>query len=68
MDRIEDVICGLPFRALSDPRRHILAVLHPDIRQKRLQANLFALPEYDSDETVFKIFAPHQNQLILWVD
>jgi hypothetical protein len=65
MDQIEDdVICNMPFRALSDPRTHVLAVLRPDKRQKRLEANLFALPEYDSDETVYKIVTPNENQLI----
>ena len=64
MGRIESVICGMPFRALSDPRGHVLAVLRPDKKQKRLDANLFALPEHDSDETVYKITTPNTNPLI----
>jgi hypothetical protein len=64
MDRIESVICGMPFRALSDPRGHVLAVLRPDKKQKRLDSNIFALPEHDSDETVYKITTPNANQLI----
>ena len=64
MERIEAVVESFTFRLLSRPREHILSALHPVKKQKRLERPPFPIPEMDSDEPVYRIVVPKQNQVL----